>query len=193
MTRAEHQETPDSHDLGKLTKWHEGLASATGSDFPVCALFLASGEDIRAHNIFRVYRTSFEDLGAGFHDLVIFGQHGLSSTCAALIPGLGLSNVKIPSLVLISREQGVVFHTTALPSGSLEHGAFEDDGDDIPWRAALTAIEKSAMENTPLSLDGISGLDRVEFLGETRGETHGETLIETVGEVKKQVEETTVI
>ena len=76
----EMKETPDSHDLGKLNRWHEGLAAASTGDFPVCALFLASGEDGRAHDIFRIYRTAFEGLGAGFHDLVIFGQHGLYMT-----------------------------------------------------------------------------------------------------------------
>ena len=80
---SETAETPDSHDFGKLTRWHEGLVSESGSSFPACALFLASGEDNRAHDIFRVYRSAFEELGAGFHDLVIFGQHGTSTTCAA--------------------------------------------------------------------------------------------------------------
>ena len=108
--------SPDSHDLDKLTKWHEGLISESGSRFPVCAVFLVSGEDNRAHDIFRVYRTAFEELGAGFHDLVIFGQHGMSSACAALIPGLGLSGLQTPSLVLISGDDCRVFHTTGLPA-----------------------------------------------------------------------------
>ena len=183
MARAEHQETPDSHDLGKLTKWHDGLASATRSVFPVCALFLAGGGDIRAHNIFRVYRTAFEELDARFHDLVIFGQHGLSNTCAALISGLGLSNVQIPSLVLISNDNGIVFHTTGLPTGELADGASEEDSNDVPWRAALNTITRSTEAKSISSLDGISGLERVEF--------SGGTLLETLGNVKKRVEETT--
>ena len=84
-------ESPDNHDLDKLTRWHEGLISKTDGGFPVCAVFFTSGEDRRAHDIFRVYRTAFEELGAGFHDLVIFGQHGVSSTSVAMVPGLGLS------------------------------------------------------------------------------------------------------
>ena len=177
----EHQETPDSHDLGKLVKWHDGLVSATGSEFPVCAVFLASGEDIRAHNIFRVFRTAFEELDAGFHDLVIFGQYGMSSTCAALIPGLGLSDVQTPSLVLISNDNGIVFHTTGLPSGALPDGASEDDCGDIPWRAALTAIIVTAKEKSVLALDYIDGLARFDF--------SGGTLTETIEKVKLQVEE----
>ena len=117
-------DTPDSHDLDKLTRWHEGLMSASGQGFPVCALFLASGEDNRAHDIFRVYRTAFEELGAGFHDLVIFGQHGMSTTCSALIPGLRLPGLQTPALVLISSgESGLVFHTAGLPAGALAEGA----------------------------------------------------------------------
>jgi len=176
----EHEETPDSHDLGKLTKWRDGLGSATGSDFPVCALFLASGDDIRAHNIFRVYRTEFEELGAGFHDLVIFGQHGMSSTCAALIPGLGLSDVRTPSLVLISNDNGIVFHTAGLPSGVLSEGSTEEDGGDIPWRAALTAVTAAAKDKTTPALDEVKGLARVDFAGGT--------LVEAIEKVKLQVE-----
>jgi len=51
MAVIEQQETPDSHDYGKLTKWHDGLVSGSSADFSLCALFLASGEDIRAHNL----------------------------------------------------------------------------------------------------------------------------------------------
>ena len=134
-------ETPDSHDMDKLNRWHEGLATASASaskgKFHVCALFLVSGEDNRAHDIFRIYRTAFEELGAGFHDLVIFGQHGMSTTCAALIPGLGLSGVRTPSLVLISGD-GPVFHATGLPAGKLAEGQAEVDGDDVPWRLPIS-------------------------------------------------------
>ena len=177
----EHQETPDIHDLGKLVKWHDGLASATGSEFPACALFLASGEDVRAHNIFRVFRTAFEELDAGFHDLVIFGQHGMSSTCAALISGFGLSDVQTPSLVLISNDNGIVLHTTSLPSGALPDGEAEDDRGDIPWRAALAAITATAKEKSVLALDYIDGLARFDF-------SDG-TLVETIEKMKMQVEE----
>jgi hypothetical protein len=173
-------ETPDSHDLDKLTKWHEGLTSVTGQGFPVCALFLASGEDKRAHDIFRIYRTAFEELGAGFHDLVIFGQHGMSTTCAALIPGLGFSSLRTPSLVLISSEaSGPVFHATGLPGGALAADGLEEDGVDVPWRAALEAIRKSQGGSSSLSLEGVEGLERME--------SAGGTLAEIVGDVKRLV------
>ena len=173
------EETPDSHDLDKLTRWHEGLASASGGKFPVCALFLASGEDNRAHDIFRIYRTAFGELGAGFHDLVIFGQHGMSSTCAALIPGLGLSGLQTPSLVLISGESPV-FHSTGLPAGTLAEGQKELDGDDVPWRVALETIKQSVGKESELMLDGMLGLERMDFASGN--------LAEAVEKVKLQVE-----
>jgi hypothetical protein len=174
-------ETPDSHDLDKLTRWHQGLISVSGKGFPICALFLASGEDKRAHDIFRIYRTAFEELGAGFHDLVIFGQHGMSTTCAALIPGLGLPALRTPSLVLISSEpNGPVFHTTGLPGGALAEGESEGDGGDVPWRAALEAIKESVSGVSVLSLDAVTGLERTD--------QPGGTLANMVGTVKTQVE-----
>ncbi len=177
---SEAEETPDSHDMGKLTSWHAGLVSDSGESFPICALFLASGDDSRAHDIFRIYRTAFEELGAGFHDLVIFGQHGTSTTCAALIPGLELSGLQVPSLVLIRSDEGLVFHTADLPPGALVEGQAEEDGVEVVWRQALNTIKASVETGSVLSLDGVSGLNRVEF--------SGRNLAETIGEVKLQVE-----
>ena len=177
-------ETPDSHDLDKLNRWHEGLKLESGESdggFPVCALFLASGEDRRAHDIFRVYRTAFEGLGADFHDLVIFGQHGLSSTCSALKTGLGLSSLQTPSLVLISvTDGGLVFHTTGLPAGALAPGKQEEDSGEVPWKMALEAIKRSVEEGSELSLNGVKGLERSDF--------SGGSLSETVAKVKLQLE-----
>ena len=172
--------SPDSHDLDKLIRWHEGLISESGRRFPVCAVFLVSGEDNRAHDIFRIYRTAFEELGAGFHDLVIFGQHGMSSACTALIPGLGLSGLQTPSLVLISGDECLVFHATGLPAGALMEGQSEADGAEVPWRAALDAIKLSLGDASSLSLDVVKGLERVEVAGGN--------LADIVGKVKGQVE-----
>ena len=173
-------ETPDSHDLDKLTRWHIGLESASGAGFPVCGLFLASGDDNRAHDIFRIYRTAFEELGAGFHDLVIFGQHGMSSTCVALMTGLGLSNLRTPSLVLISGGESLVLHTNTLPAGKLLVGQSEEDSNETPWRSALEMIRQAVKKSWYLSLDDVEGLERIEFSGGTLGGA--------VGRVKKQVE-----
>ena len=176
-------ETPDSHDLDKLTRWHQGLiseAGETGDPFPVCALFLATGEDRRAHDIFRVYRTAFEELGAGFHDLVIFGQHGASSTSAALVPGLGLLGLQIPCLVLIVHGNPPVSYTIVLPTGVLPDGESENKDDDVPWKMALDDMRRAAREGTSLSLDSVRDLERWDLLGGT--------LAESVGRVKQQVE-----
>ncbi|MDA1127402.1 MAG: hypothetical protein O2913_01730, partial [Chloroflexi bacterium] len=108
---------------------------------------MASGEDTRAHDIFRIYRTAFAEMGAGFHDLVIFGQHGGSSTSAALIPGLRLSDLQIPSLVLITGGALPVCHTTALPVGE----AFEEE--DAPWSSALDCIKKAINRDSPDQTD----------------------------------------
>ena len=177
---SEAKESPDSHDLDKLTRWHEGLVTETGDGFPVCALFLAAGEDRRAHDIFRIYRSAFGELAAGFHDLVIFGQHGSSSTCAALIHGLGLSSLQVPALVLIRGGDELVFHTTGLSSGALAPGEVEEDDGNVPWRAALESIRSAVEQESELSLDRVRGLERVVF--------SGGNLADTVSVVKLQVE-----
>ena len=174
------EETPDSHDLGKLSRWYEGLVSGTGCSFPVCALFLAAAEDRRAHDIFRIYRSVFEELGARFHDLVIFGQHGTSTTCTALIPGLGLTGLEVPSLILICGGEGLVLHTTILPKGELLGGCSEKDGDGVPWRQALERIKESVLKSSGLALNEVKGLKRVDV--------PGRTLMDTIGEVKLLVE-----
>ena len=184
MPKTDSKETPDTHDFGKLTKWHNALESLCNDDFPVCALFLASGNDHRAHNIFRVYRTAFEESGAGFHNLVIFGQHGLSSTCSELIRGLGLFHIQMPSLVLITNNKdtnGIVFHTTALPTGVLTGEALEEDDSDIPWRAALDVIMHSYHAKKVNSLDDVLGLKRLEC--------SDYSLLKILEAVKKRVED----
>jgi hypothetical protein len=173
-------QTPDSHDIGKLAKWYEGLVSSKEDAFPVCALFVTSGEDRKAHDIFRAYRSAFEEIGAGFHDLVIFGQHGTSSTCTALLPALGLSGLRIPSLVLIRREKGRGLHATSLPEGALADGRQEQAMVGGPWRQALEMIKQSVAGDSELALDGLDGLKWVDF--------PGDTLVEIIGEVKSSIE-----
>ena len=92
----------DRHDLDKLARWKEGLDSAdAGSEvFPVCAIFLVSPEDRASHDIFRRYRSAFEELGGGFHHLVIFGQHGVSTTQVAFLAEVGLEQASVPLLAI---------------------------------------------------------------------------------------------
>lgn len=172
---------PDKHDVGKLARWHEGLISPTGNRFPVCALFLASGEHGRVHDIFRVYRSAFEELGSEFHDLVIFGQHGVSTSSAAIVPGLGLNDLPIPSLTLITRGNPLVCHTTVLPEeDALPDGKVEQESDDVPWMRALNVIRGAVTGASSLSLGSVQGL-------ESRAFPDG-ALPELVGQVRQQVE-----
>ena len=177
---SEAEETPDSHDVGKLVRWHEGLLGGTEVYFPVCALFLASGEDRLAHDIFRSYRSVFEELGAGFHDLIIFGQHGMSTTCTALMPALGLLGLKVPSLVLICRGNGSGLYTTNLPDGGFANLQKGEDCTETPWRTALEAIRESVANGSELILDGLQGLNWADF--------SNDTLVDTIGEVRLSVE-----
>ena len=172
-------ESPDNHDLDKLTRWHQGLTSADRGSFPACAIFVTSGQDRRAHGIFRDYRTAFEELGAGFHDLVIFGQHGVSSTSTALVPGLGLSGLEVPFLALITSGDPPDCHATVLPAGALLEGESEEGGDEVTWKEVLETVRLAVGEGSPLSLDGVKRLERREF--------PSGTLAEIVGRVTKQV------
>ena len=176
----ETEQTPDSHDFGKLARWYEGLVSSTENSFPVCALVLASEEDRQAHDVFRAYRSAFEEMGAGFHDLVIFGQHGTSTTCTALISALRLSGLRTPLLALICRGKQRGLHATRLPEGKLLDGREDEDNVGVPWRQALEIIRQTVAEDSELTLDGLDGLKWVDY--------SGERLVEIIGKVKSALE-----
>ena len=92
-----------------------------------------------------------------------------------------MSNLPTPSLVLISISgNGLVFHTVGLPAGALAEGNLEDDGGAVPWKTALSAIERSVEEKAELLLDGVRGLERMDH--------SGGTLADAVERVKLQVE-----
>ncbi len=123
----------DTHDLDKLRRWHKDLETTTGDAPPVFAIFLVSGEDRAAHDVFRAFRSGFEELSVGFAHLVIFGQHGVSDTARRLRARFGLEEAAGPSLVLFSGH-GSQPQVVSLPAG--------DDGDAHPdagrgWRDAL--------------------------------------------------------
>ena len=177
---SETEKTPDSHDLEKLDRWHEGLVCGAEDSFPVCALFLASGKDRRAHDVFRTYRSAFEELEAGFHNLVIFGQHGAATTCTSLMLAFGISDINIPSLVLIGRGKRLRLHTTTLPEGALADEQQEETNNEVPWQQALEMIRRSVVEGSELALDGLEGLKQVDF--------SDETLVGTIVKVKSSVE-----
>lgn len=90
----------DNHDLDKLKRWQKDLEAAPEDAPAVFAVFLVSGEDRTAHDVFRAFRSSFEEQGLGFAHLVIFGQHGVSITVRALQHELGLAEEGLPTLLL---------------------------------------------------------------------------------------------
>ena len=96
------------------------------------------------------------------------------------MPGLGLSNLRTPSLILISGGESLVLHTTSLPAGKLLVGQSEEDSSETPWRSALEMIRQAVEKRVYLSLDDVEGLERIEFSSGTLGGA--------VGRVKKQVE-----
>ena len=127
----------DSHDLDKLARWHEGLSTDGVGQFPLHAIFLVSADDRAAHDIFRQFRSSFESHSARFHHLVIFGQHGLSSTVSQLLSEFGLTCGSIPALVLFERSSASEVYALSLAGGG-------GSGDDRRWKDVLAQVEGSA-------------------------------------------------
>ena len=147
----------DRHDLDKLARWKAGLdaaGDAVDASFPACAIFLVSPEDRLSHDIFRHYRSAFEELGAGFHHLVIFGQHGVSTTQRAFLSETGMEQDSVP-LLTIAPMQG---NNGAIFCVELTKGDRNGDLDDSqPWGVVLEAIKGSAIGARALDLDGVDG------------------------------------
>ena len=129
----------DSHDLDKLTRWQQGLVKAGPSVFPVYAVFLVGPEDRAAHDVFREFRSSFEERSAPYENLVIFGQHGLSKTLEGFSAGLGLSQGEIPLLALTASPSTGTVYTLPLEGGSPSKATEEE-----PWRGVLRHIEAAS-------------------------------------------------
>ena len=176
----------DSHDLDKLDRWRQGLEAleaAGQSTFPVCAIFLVSEADRQSHDIFRKYRGSFEERNAGFHHLVIFGQHGISTTVTGFLAQINLAVESLPCLALASGPGAREVHLYKLPPGGhpgpapaleREHNLNE------PWQMVLDQVEAAVDSGRPvaglcaaevgrsLSLEGKNLLDLVTDLLEHR-------------------------
>ena len=147
----------DRHDLDKLARWKEGLDSAADSasaSFPVCAIFLVSPEDRASHDIFRRYRSAFEELGGGFHHLVIFGQHGVSTTQVAFLAEVGMEQASVPllAIALMGDETGKVV-CLELPKGDRD-GELDDSQ---TWGDALERVRVATTGDAALALDGVEG------------------------------------
>ena len=148
----------DRHDLDKLARWKEGLDSAvdsTSAAFPVCAIFLVSPEDRASHDIFRRYRSAFEELGGGFHHLVIFGQHGVSTTQVAFLAEVGMEQASVPLLIIapMGDESGSVA-CLELPKGGYD-GELDDSE---AWGTVLERVRVAVAGDSPLALGSAEGV-----------------------------------
>jgi hypothetical protein len=132
----------DQHDVDKLARWRRDLEQPAGAGFPAWAIFLVSADDRAAHDIFRRFRTSFEARNAGFGNLVIFGQHGVSTTVKELMPELGLPPESLPALALVTDPKGAEVYTLPLPPG--ESTCLDTEPADASWRRVLAAVEAAA-------------------------------------------------
>jgi hypothetical protein len=127
----------DQHDLDKLARWRRDLSDGDSDRFPVYCVFLVSPEDRASHDVFRRFRSSFEERAAGYQHLMIFGQHGISSTLRALLPEFGLTLQQVPTLALLTTPSVSTVHTMALARGT-KHGQEEEEE---PWQTVLSLVE----------------------------------------------------
>ena len=144
----------DRHDLDKLARWRDGFVAAEASGFPVYATFLVTGEDRESHDIFRRFRTDFEALGAEYSNLIIFGQHGTSTTMTALLVEFGLSAENAPLLALSTGPMPDAMMILELPKGNSD-GPLDDSE---PWGRVLARIDAAARGGAGLDLSGITEL-----------------------------------
>ena len=161
----------DTHDREKMERWHQGLEGWRGSSFPVCAIFLVSGEDHLAHDIFRRYRTSFAAKSAEFHNLIIFGQHGISTAITGLLDRWGLPLESLPYLAVApgARAREITFfklspgdHPGSTPD--LEREANLDE----PWQLILDRVEEAVAQGSKtVDVSGITGAAAVDLGGKS--------------------------
>ena len=130
----------DIHDLDKLQPLAKGLGRRR-SRCPsgVCDLSWFPSRIRRPTTSFGAFRSSFEERNAGFAHLVIFGQHGVSTTVHGLQEELGLPPDGLPQLVIFGGEDGTDPDVVSLPGGEAE-GAKSDT--DAPWQVALRRAEE---------------------------------------------------
>lgn len=182
MTNASQREMShaDRHDLDKLSRWKAGLDADNGASvFPVCAIFLVSPEDRASHDVFRRYRSAFEELGGGFHHLVIFGQHGISSTQVAFLDEVRRGQDSVPLLAIVPMSAGAdSAHCVELPKGDRNRELDETQ----TWGAALERICASCGAEEPLVLEGVDGVATSRFRRGTLAEAVAGVFVELSGQ-----------
>ena len=161
----------DEHDHDKLMRWRDDLSatSLADGDFPAMALFLVKPRATGSHEIFRRFRTEFEQREAGFAHLVIFGMHGVSATVRGLLSQSGLSESDLPVMMLAPASDPDSVVALTLPSGESLEGGDDPNGDGAcdylaPWQDVLDRI-RITKNGRPLRLMGVQGrkLDGVDL------------------------------
>ena len=109
----------DQHDEDKLKRWLSALLKESSNDFPLYALFLVSENDKYAHDIFRRFRSQFEQSGAGFQHLIILGQHGISKSELGLLSSLELLPESVPCLLVFVAGDPTLFRNIKLKAKNI--------------------------------------------------------------------------
>ena len=149
----------DRHDLDKLRRWRADMDAPGGAEFPVHAMFLVSEVDRAAHDVFRAFRSSFEERDAGFQNLVIFGQHGVSGAVRAVAGRLGLEGEPLPQLALLVSGGAPRLYSLRLPAGDAEESR-AGQGDQEPTAQLVLAGVEELIDGSRAGLEeaGIAGL-----------------------------------
>ena len=148
----------DNHDKDKLARWQRDLTSGSSVDFPAYAIFLVSVEDKYAHDVFRRFRSSFEERDAGFERLVIFGQHGVSTTVHGLLDRFGLKLESLPLLAILSNPANETLDTITLAPGEADVVDTKSGGQEV-WQQVLDRVEAAAARDEKvLDLTDLSGV-----------------------------------
>ena len=153
----------DEHDHDKLLRWRDDLKAnaIVDGDFPAMALFLVKPQATGSHEIFRRFRTEFEQRHASFAHLVIFGMHGVSSSVRSLLEQAGLDESDLPVMMLAPAAEPDSVVAVQLPSGESLEGGDDPNGDGTcdylaPWQDVLDRI-RITRRGRPLRLMGVQG------------------------------------
>ena len=153
----------DEHDHDKLLRWRDDLqaTSIIDGDFPALALFLVKPQAKGSHEIFRRFRTEFEQRDAGFAHLVVFGMHGVSSTVRSLLDQAGLTESDLPVMMVAPAAEPAAVVAVRLPNGESLEGGDDPNGDGTcdylaPWQDVLDRISITKLGRT-LRLMGVQG------------------------------------
>lgn len=153
----------DEHDHDKLLRWRDDLQanSIVDGEFPAMALFLVKPQAAGSHEIFRRFRTEFEQRDASFAHLVIFGMHGVSTTVRSLLDQTGLTESDLPVMMLAPAAEPASVVAVQLPAGESLEGGDDPNGDGTcdylaPWQDVLDRI-RITRRGRPLRLMGVQG------------------------------------